>query len=330
MEKFQCLCVEEQDGDYQVNIRKREISDLPDNDVLIKVAYSALNYKDALSCSGNRAVTREYPHQPGIDAAGVVVESNDDRFKPDDLVIVTGYDLGMNTAGGLGEYIRVPGNWIVPLPSSLTLKKSMMFGTAGLTAALCIQKLESAGIHTDDGQVLVTGATGGVGAIAVSLLKARGYRVTAMTGKADQHDYLKSIGADDIVSRDILDTASNKPMLKPLFAAAIDVAGGDTLATLLKIIEPEGAVACCGLVDSPALNTTVMPFIIRGVSLLGVDSVEIPLATKTAAWQLIAQQIPSAIEQINDTISLAQAPAQIHEILRGKGTRHYVVQIASD
>lgn len=253
-----------------------------DQCVLIQVQHSALNYKDALSASGNPGVTRKFPHTPGIDAVGIRVDTQTP-------VLVTGYDLGMNTNGGYGEYISVPTNWIVdPVPFA-DPKTAMIYGTAGLTAGLCVQKLLERGkTQPADGKVLVTGATGAVGSVAVELLATLGFEVVAVTGKVDSHrQQLMELGASEVVGRETLE-ASKKPMLKALFAHGIDTVGGAPLAELLKQVKPGGSVACCGLVAGPQLETTVLPFILRGVQLLGVDSVEIPLADKKEVWQKLA------------------------------------------
>ncbi|SFR46050.1 putative quinone oxidoreductase, YhdH/YhfP family [Marinobacter daqiaonensis] len=284
--EFKAWRVHEKDGKYEGAEETRRIEDLPDNDVLIRVSHSSLNYKDALSASGNKGVTRNFPHTPGIDAAGEVVESNG-RPAVGRQVIVTGYDLGMNTDGGFGEYIRVPADWCVEMPSGWDARTAMIYGTAGLTAGLCVAKLLRMGAVPDQGPVAVTGASGAVGSVAVEILAGQGFKVVAVSGKADQADTLKELGATDVVGRDALET-SKKPMLKPAYANAVDTVGGGPLAELLKQIHPGGSVACCGLVAGPKLETTVMPFILRGVNLLGVDSVEIPLADKQAVWQKLA------------------------------------------
>ena len=316
------------DGTFRRSIVQRDTGDLPQNEVLIRVRYSSLNFKDAMSAHGNSAVTRAFPHQGGIDAAGEVVESTSEAFSPGDKVIVTGYDLGMNTAGGLAQYIRVPAAWVLPCPRGLNPKRSMLFGTAGLTAQLCINKLVQMGVTPDSGQVLVTGATGGVGSIAVALLAHRGYEVVASSGKAEQAPMLREIGASEVIDRAELGEANRRPMLKERFAGAVDVVGGDTLANVIKSLQAGGSAACCGLVQSPALETTVLPFILRGVNLLGVDSVEIALAEKQAAWKQLARaaKLP-AIERLNTTISLQQVPAALETLFRGGVVGHTLVNV---
>ena len=285
--EFKAWQVRESNGEYQGSEQTLNTADLPDNDVLIKVSHSALNYKDALSASGNKGVTRNFPHTPGIDAAGEVVDSATGEPAVGSKVIVTGYDLGMNTAGGFGEYIRVPVSWCVAMAPGWDARTAMIYGTAGLTAGLCVQKLLTMGARPEQGKVAVSGASGAVGSVAVELLAGLGFDVVAISGKAGHTDELKALGASEVVGRDAL-AAEKKPMLKPVFANAVDTVGGQPLAELLKQILPGGSVSCCGLVAGPQLETTVLPFILRGVNLLGVDSVEIPLAEKAAIWEKFA------------------------------------------
>ncbi len=331
-ESFKALRVEEtQDGDklcYSSSVIERHLSELPDSDVLIKVHYSSVNYKDALSASGNKGVTRQYPHTPGIDAAGLVVRSQDSSLKVGQSVIVTGYDLGMNTSGGFAEYIAVPAQWVVPLPEGLSLFESMVLGTAGLTAALCVEKLLNNGLTPDQGDVLVTGATGGVGSIAIALLSKLGFSVTACSGKADSHPMLKRLGAGAIITREELLDQGSRPMLKERWAGAVDVVGGEMLWNIVKSLRYGGSVACCGLVGSPKLEATVFPFILRSVNLLGVDSVLLPLAHKTAIWSKLAAQWN--IEQLADLakiIALDELQAGIDSLLKGQGKGRLVLDL---
>jgi acrylyl-CoA reductase (NADPH) len=329
MASYKALYIQQSaDGSFQRSIAHRDTSDLPSNEVLIRVQFSSLNFKDAMSAHGNKGVTREFPHQGGIDAAGIVEESASADFKPGDKVIVTGYDLGMNTAGGLGQYVRVPASWVVRCPRGLNPKRSMLFGTAGLTAQLCINKLQRMGVTPDKGQVLVTGATGGVGSIAVALLAHAGYEVVASSGKPEQADLLRAIGAKEVIDRAEFAELNKRPLLKERFAGAVDVVGGDTLGNVIKSIKAGGSVACCGLVQSPTFEATVLPFILRGVNLLGVDSVEIPLAEKQAVWKQLARctKLPS-IEQLNSQISLKQVPAALEKLFAGGMTGHTLVKL---
>ncbi|WP_353571670.1 YhdH/YhfP family quinone oxidoreductase [Candidatus Albibeggiatoa sp. nov. BB20] len=262
-------------------------SELPENEVLIQVAYSSLNYKDALSTTGHKGITRHYPHTAGCDAAGIVIETQTDKLIVGEKVIVTGYDLGMNYSGGFAEYIRVPVNWVVKLPNNLSLEQSMIYGTAGYTAALSIYKLLQNGSTPQQGKVLVTGATGGVGCIAVSILAKLGYEVTAMTGKADKVDFLTQLGASEIVGRNILQTTS-KPLLKPQWAAVVDTVGGESLITALKSVQYGGSITTCGTVSGMKLETQVFPFILRGINLLGIASAESGYDIRLKLWNLLA------------------------------------------
>ncbi len=280
----------EQTGDksFQRRIVTKEIDQLPQGDVLIRVYYSSLNYKDALSATGNRGVTRNFPHTPGIDAAGEVVESLSPSFSPGDQVIVTSYDLGMNTAGGFGEYIRVPAQWVVPLPEKMSYKEAMAYGTAGLTAAISVYKLIENGVQPSHGCILVTGATGGVGSVAVRLLKQLGYEVTGASGKENGKEIGLALGADHMISREEAEDSSGKPLLKERWAGVIDTVGGSILATAIKSVQANGTITCCGNVASPDLPTSVFPFILRGVSLLGVDSQNFPMEQRKILWEKLA------------------------------------------
>ena len=284
---YQAWQVSEQDGGYRGSEMTLSTADLPAGDVLIRVSHSSLNYKDALSASGNKGVTRHFPHTPGIDAAGEVVESATGTPAVGSQVLVTGYDLGMNAAGGFGEYIRVPTAWCIAMPEDWRAKTAMTYGTAGLTAGLCVHKLLTMGAVPEQGKVAVSGASGAVGSVAVEILSVLGFDVVAISGKAEQEDMLRTLGAAEVLGRDALE-AQRKPMLKPVFANAVDTVGGAPLAELLKQVLPGGSVSCCGLVAGVELPTSVLPFILRGVNLLGIDSVEIPLADKHAIWDKLA------------------------------------------
>ncbi|TVV43745.1 YhdH/YhfP family quinone oxidoreductase [Thalassolituus sp. C2-1] len=305
--------------------------DLPAGDVLIDVAYSSVNYKDALSASGNKGVTRAYPHTPGIDVAGTVLASNDPQFKTGDEVVVFGYDLGMNTAGGFGQHVRVPAGWVLHKPQALSMAESMAWGTAGFTAALSLQKLERAGIRPDAGPVVVTGATGGVGSVAVALLAAQGYEVVALSGKPEQEAFLKGLGASRVIGRDEVLALKGKAMAKPLYQAAIDTVGGDLVSALIPQIQPEGAVTTCGMIAGVKIEASVFPFILRGVSLLGVDSVEIPLADKQAVLNKVAAawRLPQ-LEEMTTEIGRAELPAVLAAILAGQGVGRYRVNLKCD
>ncbi|MEE2731943.1 MAG: YhdH/YhfP family quinone oxidoreductase [Pseudomonadota bacterium] len=329
---FKAFRVEEQDGQFHHSIVDREVSDLPPGEVVIDVEYSSLNYKDALSASGNRGVTRNYPHTPGIDAAGTVVSSTDPHFHSGDPVIVMGYDLGMNTAGGLAEKIRVPGSWVIHRPARLSAEDAMVFGTAGFTAAMCVDTLLQVGIAPEQGPVLVTGATGGVGIVAVWLLANLGFKVVASSGKSDQETLLKSVGAHEVIHRDQLLENAKRPMNKPQWAAAIDTVGGEILSNVLKSIQYGGSVACCGMVAGPDINTSVFPFILRGVNLLGVDSVELPLDVKQDIWEMVGKQwlfsnFTEFKQLTTHTIRLDQVSDAIDHILSSSHLGRYLVKI---
>ncbi|MBT8370416.1 MAG: YhdH/YhfP family quinone oxidoreductase, partial [Deltaproteobacteria bacterium] len=255
----------------QRSIQDKSIDDLPAGDVLIRVKYSSLNYKDALSATGNRGVTQNYPHTPGVDAAGTVSESLQDTFNVGDKVLVTGYDLGMNTSGGFGQYVRVPAQWVVRLPKNLTLKESMFYGTAGFTAGLSVYEIVR-GVDKEKGDILVTGASGGVGSISVAILAKLGYSVIAVSGKPEGREFLTGLGAKEVIDREAATDGSSRPMLKARWAGVIDTVGGDILATAIKSVHPWGIVTCCGNVASPDLPINVFPFILRGARLIGINS----------------------------------------------------------
>jgi len=275
-------------GEFKGSIIDKHVGDLSDRGVLIRVAYSSLNYKDALSSIGSKGVTKTYPHTPGIDASGVVVHSIDERFHKGDEVIVTGYDLGMNTPGGFGEYISVPGDWVVPLPKGLSLREAMVYGTAGFTAALSVHKVVSHGIKPEDGEILVTGGTGGVGSVAVTILSRLGYRVIASTGKENQKALLLELGAKDIILRNQLQAKTNRPMLKSIWAGVVDTVGGQSLSNGIKGLMYRGCATCCGNVGGHVFDASVYPFILRGVTLYGIDSVMCPMDERLLVWQHLA------------------------------------------
>lgn len=329
MSSFKALQVSESEGErFESKIVERATDDLPAGEVLIRVRYSSLNFKDALSASGNRGVTRSYPHTPGIDAAGVVASSSVAEFAEGDEVIVTGYDLGMNTAGGFGQYIRVPAAWVIKRPQGLSLRDAMILGTAGLTAALCVDKLEQAGLEPGDAPVLVTGATGGVGSIAVALLASLGYKVAAVTGKADQADFLTRLGATQIVERAALQAGVEKALLKEQWNGAVDTVGGDILFNVVKSLQRGASVACCGLTAGTHFQASVLPFILRGVNLLGVDSVEIPLVVKASMWDKLSLQWKLAnLDELAHEINLEQLPEAIERILAGGQVGRVLVRL---
>lgn len=328
MTSFKALITREDAGKFTTTLEQRDTADLPQNEVLVRVKYSSLNYKDALSSAGHKGITKEYPHTPGIDAAGIVEESSSDLYKKGDEVILMGYDLGMNTPGGLAEYIRVPAAWIIPLPKGLGLKEAMIYGTAGFTAALSVWRVLQNGITPESGKVAVSGATGGVGSLAVHFLHQKGFDVVAATGKKDQTDFLKEIGATEVISREDLDDQSGRPMLKGAYAAAIDTVGGNTLATLLKSVAYGGVVTACGLTHSTNFETTVFPFIIRGITFQGIDSVELPLEMKKKIWNFMASDLKvDKVELITKTLPLKDVPEVLEVMTQGKGIGRVVVDI---
>lgn len=318
MSEFKALLVSEEQGQFARRVVSRHLDELPAGEVLIRVQWSSLNYKDALSATGNRGVTRNYPHTPGIDAAGVVEASSVSELAAGDEVIVTGYDLGMNTPGGFGQYIRVPAAWVLKRPSGLTLRDSMVLGTAGLTAALCIDKLERAGLTPGAGPVLVTGATGGVGSIAVAMLAGLGHEVVAVTGKQlEQADFLRRLGAAEVLERSELQAGTGKVLLTERWAGAVDTVGGDILFNVVKSLRYDASVACCGLTAGGQFQASVFPFILRNVNLLGVDSVEQPLVAKASMWDRLSLQWKTDLQNLEHEITLEQLPQAIDTILAG-------------
>jgi putative YhdH/YhfP family quinone oxidoreductase len=326
--KFKSFLITEENGDFKRNIIEKDITELPAHDTLIKVSYSSLNYKDALSSSGNKGVTRNYPHTPGIDAAGVIVESSNENLKPGTEVLVTGYDFGMNTSGGYQEYIKVPSEWVVPLPKGLTLKESMIYGTAGLTAAISVYKLVVKGeVKPEDGEILVTGATGGVGSIATMLLKKLGYEVVAVTGKLQEIDYLLEIGASKVIHRDEL-AATSKPMLRGVYAGVIDTVGGNILSTALKALKYNGVATACGNAAGISFESSVFPFILRGVTLYGVDSVEISMKERTIIWEKLAQDWKvEGLDKVLNEVTLNELSDKIDSILAGTNVGRVLVKL---
>lgn len=329
--KYQALVVEETESNiFFRNIREKELESIDDGKVLIQVYYSALNYKDALSARGHKGITRNYPHTPGIDASGIVIESKSILFNPGDSVLVTGYDLGMNTNGGFAEYVVVPAEWIVPLPNGLTLKEAMILGTAGFTSALCIDELYKHNILPNKGKILVTGATGGVGCLSIAILSKLGYYVVASSGKEEQKNFLFYIGAKEVISRNDVRIESTKPLLTKKWIAAIDNVGGSTLTSIIKSIEQHGIVCSVGLVESDQLNITVYPFILRGVSLIGIDSAEQKMERRLNIWNKLAGEWkPDNLELLSNEISLYDLNDEIDKMLKGQQVGKKIIKITT-
>ena len=317
--KYRALVTTEDNKTYKNSVQIKSLDFLPDNNTLIKVKYSSLNYKDALSASGNKGVTRSYPHTPGIDAAGIIEETSSKKFKKGDEVIVTGYDMGMNTFGGFGEFIKVPEEWIIKKPSNLSLSESMAFGTAGLTAGLCLRKLLQHGLKPDNGKVFVSGVTGGVGIISLMLFSKLGFEVTAITGKMNEKDLLIGLGANEVIDRNDLDVDLVSPLQKPIYSGGIDAVGGKILSNLICSTTQRAAIACCGMVGGLSLDTSIFPFILRGLSLFGIDSAESLLEVKEEVWKSFSSDWKlENIDQNIKNISLDELPSEIEKILKGK------------
>ncbi len=326
---FKALVVEEvQDNQFKRSVTEKSTDDLPAGDVLVRVHFSSLNYKDALSATGNKGVTRKYPHTPGIDAAGVVEQSSDERFKSGDEVIVTSYDLGMNTSGGFGQYIKVPADWVVPMPEAFSARESMLYGTAGFTAALSVYQLTQHNVLPENGDILVSGATGGVGGIAVSILSKMGYSVVAVNGLSDASDYLKDIGANSVISIDEATDKSDRPLLKAKWAGSIDTVGGDILATSIKSVKLSGTVTCCGNAASADLPLTVFPFILRGVMLIGIDSQNCPMPLRKKIWEKMAEdwRVPHFEQRVSE-IGLDDLNQRIDMMMERKHQGRTVVKL---
>jgi putative YhdH/YhfP family quinone oxidoreductase len=328
-DNFKALLVEQLEPKrFTRRIVTRSVDDLPAGELLVRVHWSSLNYKDALSATGHPGVTRNFPHTPGIDAAGEVVDDASGRFKPGDQVIVTGFDLGMETDGGYGQLISIPSGWAIPLPSGLSPRESMTIGTAGLTAALSVHALIERGITPDAGEILVTGATGGVGSVAVALLARLGFNVTAATGKPEAAVFLTGLGASLIIPREEVTANVERPMLKERWAGVVDCVGGETLVAAVKATRYGGSVTCCGLVGSIDLNLNVYPFILRGVSLLGIDSVQCPIPLRQTIWQKLADswKLPH-LQQLVAECPLEGLEEKIAAILKGQLQGRTVVKL---
>jgi len=329
MDSFKALLIEEQEGKVGNRFVTMGVDDLDAGEVTIRVAYSSINFKDALAATGSGKIIRRFPCVGGIDLSGIVVDSADARFKPGDQVIATSFDIGVAHHGGYAEMARVPADWVVPLPAGLTLYESMALGTAGFTAALAIVRMEENGLTPEKGSVIVTGATGGVGSLAVDMLAQRGYRVVALTGKESEADYLRSLGAAEVMLRQSLDLSKIRPLDRARWAGAVDNLGGDVLAWIASTMEQGGTIASIGLAASMSLNTTVAPFILRGVSLLGVDSGYIREPYRSGVWQRLATDLrPPHLARMSRSIPFADLPATFDEYIGGRAKGRVVVEVA--
>ncbi|MCY9850453.1 MULTISPECIES: acrylyl-CoA reductase (NADPH) [Pectobacterium] len=325
---MQALVLEQSDGLTHAQIREIDAEQLPTGDVTVDINWSGINYKDALAITGKGKIIRNFPMVPGIDFAGTVRHSDSDRFTVGQPVILTGWGVGENHWGGLAQQARVKSDWLVPLPASLDARNAMILGTAGFTAMLCVMALEDGGITPDSGDIIVTGASGGVGSTAVALLAELGYQVTAVSGRADNTDYLKKLGAKQVLDRSEF-SGSPRPLEKQRWAGAVDTVGDNVLATLLAQMDYNATVAACGLAGGVALPTTVMPFILRNVRLQGVDSVMAPLARRQQAWERLAAILPESFyQQVTQEIGLEDVPAVAAALLENKVTGRTLVKIS--
>ncbi len=326
---FRCYLVRKTGNDQvEAGVEQRPLRDLPPGDVLIRVEYSSLNYKDAMAATGHPGIVKAFPHVPGIDAAGIVAESSNANFKPGDAVITTGHELGVERWGGWAEFVRVPAEWVVPLPEGLTLEESMILGTAGFTAAQCVHALRHNGIEPGSGPVVVTGATGGVGSIAVMVLARLGYEVVAVSGKQERHDWLRNLGARRIIGRDEMHDDSSRPLLKSEFTGGIDTVGGQTLSTLIRRVRHRGCVANCGVVGGGELPLTVYPFILRGITLSGIDSAWCPDDRRAEIWRLMAGEWkPDGLKELAIHVPLEEIGDPVDQILRGQIAGRVVAEL---
>lgn len=328
MSSFKALVINKVENEIIANTQQLDLNDLPQGELLIKVAYSSVNYKDALACLPKGGIVKSYPFVPGIDLAGTVVSSEDERFQEGDEIVVTGFGLGVNHFGGFSEYARVPAEWAIKLPQGLSMKEAMILGTAGFTAALSVYELVQNGIRPEDGPILITGATGGVGSIAAAIAAKLGYEVAASTGKLDKQQYLLDLGVKRILPREELLSGSKQPLDKQIWAGAIDCVGGETLTAVLSQLKYGGAVAASGLTGGAGLSMTVYPFIIRGVRLIGIDSVMAGMEIRSKIWTLLADAYkPSMLGELFSEISLDQVSDQVATLLNGQARGRAIVKL---
>jgi NADPH2:quinone reductase len=326
MTRFPAFKITNEAGVVRGSLVEATLDQLSPGDVVIRAVFSSVNYKDALAGTGTGKILRRFPLIGGIDVAGIVDASEDERFTPGDEVLVTGYDLGVAHDGGYAGYVRVPGDWVVPIPVGLTLFEAMAIGTAGFTAALSVVEMERNGLRPGNGPVIVTGATGGVGSVAVACLARLGYDVTALTGKTSEEDYLTGLGAATVLNRLTLEMGT-RPLEKATWAGAVDAVGGDVLAWLTRTTNYWGAVASTGLTGGTELRMTVMPFILRGVSLVGVDSAMCPMNVRRDVWRRLATDMRPPLTRIAQTITLDELPQAFATLLAGKARGRYVVRL---
>jgi acrylyl-CoA reductase (NADPH) len=328
MSSFKALVINKIENEMIAETKQLDLNDLPQGELLIKVAYSSVNYKDALACLANGGIVKSYPFVPGIDLAGTVVSSEDERFQEGDEIVVTGFGLGVNHFGGYSEYARVPAEWALKLPLGLSMKEAMILGTAGFTAALSVYELQKNGIRPEDGPILVTGATGGVGSIAAAIAAKLGYEVVASTGKLDKQQYLFGLGVKRILTREELLSHSKQALNKQVWAGAIDCVGGETLASVLSQLKYGGTVAASGLTGGAGLSMTVYPFIIRGVRLIGIDSVMAGMEIRSKIWGLLADTYkPDMLDELFSEISLEQVSEQVAILLNGQAKGRVIVKL---
>ncbi|MCP3029085.1 acryloyl-CoA reductase [Halobacillus sp. A5] len=330
MSEFQAYTIDKnEDGEIETQLNYLSKDDLPHSDVLIKVHYSSVNYKDGMVTTPNNPLVKNYPIIPGIDLSGEVVESKDSRYKPGDAVIATSYEIGVNHHGGYSEYASIPGDWVVPLPNGISLEEAMIYGTAGFTAALSVYRIENSGVTPDDGKVLVTGATGGVGSMAVAMLSKRGYHVEASTGSTEHIEFLKELGAENVITREEVYDGELKPIQSERWAAAVDPVGGEQLASILSQLKYNGAAAVSGLTGGTKIPAQVYPFILRGISLIGIDSVYCPMSTRKKIWHRLANDLKTtrSFKQIKTEITLKDVPNTLQQILQGKTRGRTIIKM---
>ena len=327
---FRAFIVNKTQERFTAGFKELTLADLPQGEILIKVAYSSVNYKDGLASIPEGRIVRTYPFVPGVDLAGIVAESSDSRFKTGDEVLATSYELGVSHYGGYSEYARVKADWVVPLPDGLTFKEAMALGTAGFTAALAIHQLEKNGLKPQNGPVLITGASGGVGSIGINILSALGYTVAASTGKSSEHDYLKELGASEILSREETSAESNRPLEKERWAGSLDSVGGSTLAYLIRTTKYGGSIAAFGNTGGLNLNTTVFPFILRAINLLGIESVNCPMELRSNLWRRLASNYKPRhlLDRIGHEVPFEELPQALATILKGDTRGRTIIKIS--